>query len=122
MFGQFWRQMKEKVLQFRKRPKSGKVKFPFKIKFRAEGGIDAGGLFRDAIDSICDELQSSLIPLFIPSPNNKAAYGECREKWTLNPSAKQPAHIEMYEFFGSFMGMSFRLSHLLALSLSLIHI
>lgn len=115
MFGQMWRQMKEKATQFRKRPKQGK--FPFKIKFRAEGGVDAGGLFRDAVDSICEELQTLSLPLLIPTPNNKTAYGEYREKWTINPSARQTTHLEMYEFFGAFLGMSFRLNHILPLNL-----
>ena len=117
MFGQMWRQLKDNLKEFKKKAEEGQTEFPFHVSFRAEGGIDAGGLFRDSIDSVCGELQSSILPLLIPSPNNKAAYGECRELWTVNPSAKLPTHIQMYEFLGSLMGMSFRLSHLLPLSL-----
>jgi len=115
MFGQLWRSLRDKVLQFRKKQK--KDKFPFKIKFKGEGGIDAGGLFRDCIDNICEELQSNMLPLLIPTPNNKNAYGEYREKWMLNPSAKQATHLEMLEFLGSMIGMSFRLGHVLALNM-----
>ncbi len=116
MFGQLWRLLKDKVGQFRKRQK--KDKFPFKAKFKGEGGIDAGGLFRETLDQICEELQSSCLPLLVPTPNNKTAYGEYREKWTVSPSARQPHHLEMLEFFGALLGMSFRLGHLLSLNMA----
>ena len=116
LFGQLWRLLKDKVGQFRKRLK--KDKFPFKAKFKGEGGIDAGGLFRETIDQICEELQSASLPLLVPTPNNKTAYGEYREKWTISPSASQPHHLEMLEFFGALLGMSFRLGHLLPLNMA----
>ena len=73
MFGQMWRQLKDKVHEFRKRGDEGYTEFPFRVRFTAEGAIDAGGPFRDSIDTVCGELQSSILPLFIPSPNSKAA-------------------------------------------------
>ena len=116
LFGQLWKLLKDKVAQFKKRPK--KLKFPFTVKFKGEGGVDAGGLFRETIDQICEELQSHCLPLFIPTPNNKTSFGQYREKWAINPSAIQETHLEMYEFLGSMIGMSFRLGHLLPLNLS----
>ena len=117
VFGQLWRQLRESgVEKFKKKPRPGK--FPFKVKFRSEGGIDAGGLFRECIDHICEELQSSCLPLFIPTPNNKTAFGEFREKWTVNPAATLGVHFQMYEFLGSLLGMSLRCGHVLALNLS----
>jgi hypothetical protein len=115
LFGQLWRQLQDRVLMFKKRPK--KVKFPFVVRFRGEGGVDAGGLFRETIDQVCDELQSPCLPLFVPTPNNKSNFGEYREKWTVNPSAGLAIHLEMLEFLGALIGMSLRMGHLLALNL-----
>ncbi len=116
IFGQLWQQLKGKTDRFKKRPR--KIKFPFSVKFKGEGGIDAGGLFRETLDQLCDELQSSCLPLLVPTPNNKTAFGEFREKWTVNPSATQELNFEMYTFLGNLIGMSFRLGHLLPLNLS----
>ena len=64
-------------------------------KFIGEGGEDAGGLFRDCISDMCEELQSNAIDLFCKTQNQKNDFGEQREKWVLNPSSKKPIHIEM---------------------------
>ena len=116
IFGQLWQQLKGKTDRFKKRPK--KVKFPFTARFKGEGGIDAGGLFRETLDQLCDELQSPCLPLLVPTPNNKSAFGEYREKWTVNPSVTNEISFEMFEFLGELIGMSFRLGHLLSLNLS----
>ena len=115
LFGQLYKILKDKVDQFKKKPKSGK--FPFKVKFKSEGGVDAGGLFRETLDHVSGELQSQCLPLLIPTPNNKTSMGEEREKWTINPSSTQPMHLQLYEFFGNILGMSIRLMHLLPLNL-----
>ena len=115
LFGQLWRILKEKVNEFRKHFKA--EKFPFRVKFKGDGGIDAGGLFRECLDEVCEELQSESLPLLIPTSNNKTGHGDYREKWIVNPSAFQPNHLEMFSFLGSLLGMSFRLSHLLPLNL-----
>lgn len=43
----------------------------FDVKIAGEGSIDAGGVFRDAMVNICQELMSRSLPLLIPTPNNK---------------------------------------------------
>jgi len=57
-----------------------------------EAAIDVGGPYREAISQICTELQSSALPLLIPSPNQKNDSGQFREKWVLNPSANSIVH------------------------------
>ena len=116
VFGQLWQQLKNRVELFKKHPKDNK--FPFNVTFKNEGGIDAGGLFRETLDQLCDELQSGCLPLLIPTPNNRSAFGEYREKWTVNSSANNETNFEMYKFMGALIGMSFRLGHLLPLNLS----
>ena len=116
IYGQLWRILKDKVHEFRKNFRHDR--YPFTVKFKGDGGVDVGGLFRECLDEICEELQSELLPLLIPTPNNKTGHGEYREKWTINPSASQRNHLEMFSFLGSLIGMSFRLSHLLPLNLT----
>ena len=116
LFGQLMQALKTRISLFQKKPREDS--YPYRVEFKGEGGSDGGGLFRESIDQICEELQSLCLPLFIPSPNNKTAFGEDREKWTINPSSKQATHIEMYEFLGCMIGMSFRMGHLLAINLS----
>ena len=116
VFGQLWRQLKDQIHYFKKEPRG--EKYPFNVKFKGEGGIDAGGLFRETIDQLCEELQSSILPLFVPTANNKTGFGEYREKYTINPSATQEIHLEMFEFLGALIGMSLRLSHVLPLNLN----
>ena len=37
----------------------------FKLTFLGEGGIDAGGLFRDCLVNIAQELESPALPLLV---------------------------------------------------------
>lgn len=41
------------------------------VLYEGEGGIDAGGIYRDSITHIAQELQSSHSPLFMPCPNSR---------------------------------------------------
>ena len=46
-----------------------------KVEFKGEGSIDAGGPYRETLTNICNELQSAVLPLLIPTPNNKNNHG-----------------------------------------------
>lgn len=72
--------------------KVGKDAQPFAVQFVGEAAIDVGGPYREAISQICTELQSTALPLLIPSPNQKNDSGQFREKWVLNPSANSIVH------------------------------
>jgi hypothetical protein len=53
----------------------------FKIQFRNEAGVDMGGPYREAMATICQELQSDTLPLFILTPNGQNNYGKNRDKY-----------------------------------------
>ena len=46
-----------------------------RIEFKGAGSIDAGGPYRDAMANLCKELMSIILPLLIPTPNNKNNHG-----------------------------------------------
>jgi len=111
-FGQMFRVLnKAPVILFRQ----DRNKRAFNIKFRGEGGIDAGGLYREAIHDICKDLQSPQMPLFILCPNGRDAIGNNRDKWVPKPNATKPLHLAMFEFLGKMMGLAIRSRELLNL-------
>ena len=60
------------------------------VKFIGEFALDQGGLFRESLTELCQELQSPVLNLLVKTQNNKNNHGENRDKWTLNPSATSP--------------------------------
>lgn len=78
----------------------------WKMTFQGEGGIDAGGLFRDSLREICAELQSEgSLKLLIPFPNQRRM-GTGQSRWILNSSLSDAQHLEMYRFLGTLLGAS----------------
>lgn len=65
-------------------------------------GEDAGGLYRESIDMMCQELMSSTAPLFIPCPNAREDMGENRDKYVPRPTATRPLHLQMFTFVGMY--------------------
>lgn len=90
---------------------------PWMAKFLGEGSVDQGGPFRDTLCSIVDELHSYVLPLLIPTQNNRHDHGLGQDLWTVNPSANSTAHLEMFKFLGALIGMAFRASHTIMLRL-----
>ena len=80
----------------------------FNVSFSGEGSIDAGGPYRECLGTICSELQSNALSLFIPTANQKNDTGNFREKWTVNPGASSHSELEMYKVFGGMMGYAIR--------------
>jgi len=80
----------------------------FKIYFKGEGGSDYGGLYRDFITSICNEIHSKALPFMIPTPNNKSEHGENRESYIVNPSSTRATHLELFRYLGNLLGMAIR--------------
>lgn len=66
--------------------------------------MDLGGPFRDSLVNIGQELESSVLPLLIKSPNNRTECGTYRECFVLNPEANSPTHLEMLHFLGCIIG------------------
>ena len=73
-------------------------------EFQGEGSIDAGGPFRDSLDNIAKELESSALPLLIKSPNNRNDHGYYRDAYIFNPDATSPICLQMITFFGGLVG------------------
>lgn len=92
-------------------------RFDFEVLFRGEEGIDRGGLLREAMTTVTEELHSFFLPLLVPTANNKNAFGANREKWTINPSSKSPACIAAYEFLGKLMAMCIKSDQIIQLEL-----
>ena len=58
---------------------------PWQITFSGEGGIDAGGLFSEAMSLASDELRSGRSPVLAPTRNNAQSVGTQRDCYV--PSA-----------------------------------
>ena len=89
----------------------------WKVVFVGEFSDDYGGPYRTCLDSICAELQSPLLPLFLPCPNRRARIGFNQDKYVPDPSARLPHHLAMFEFIGKLMGVAIRTRNLLNLDL-----
>lgn len=88
------------------------------VKFIGEFALDQGGLFRESLTELCQELQSSALSILVRTQNNKNSVGENRDKWTLNPvTVITPSQAKMLEFLGSLIGMSVRSGILMSLNL-----
>jgi len=85
---------------FRHKDMDGRI---YRINFKGESSIDAGGPFRDSIVNIVNEMESGLVPLLIKSPNNRNEHGPNRDCFLLDSTSKSPAHLEMFKYLGGFI-------------------
>ena len=72
----------------------------FKVNLEGENAVDAGGPFREIINSAFEELNSPHLDLFIPTPNNTSKAGSDRDKYTINPQSKSEKQLKIFEFIG----------------------
>jgi hypothetical protein len=97
----------------------------FKVKFEGEGVDDYGGPYREFFSQICEELQAlnpdieddepeCVLPLLIPTPNQKRRTGESQNHFIINPKTSRltggssQLYLEMYHFVGQFLGIALR--------------
>jgi len=80
----------------------------WKVKLLGEGADDAGGVFDDTITEMCQELQSGVVRLLIPTPNSITEVGYNRDRFLLNPSCTSDSDMEMFTFLGILMGVAVR--------------
>eukprot|EP01039_Chlorochromonas_danica_P006368 gene6368-7021_t len=80
----------------------------FTITFVGEAGIDAGGVFREGMSRILEDLFSEHFNLFLLSPNGRQAVHSEMDKFVPNPKHTGPLALEMFVFVGKLMGMSLR--------------
>ena len=116
IFGQIWSTLKKTNYKSLRRNDADSKSW--KANFAGEGSYDAGGPYRESITNMWGELMNSVLPFFIPTPNNKNDHGLYRDCWTINPSSQSPTHLEMYEFLGALMGMAFRSGQVLDIKLT----
>ncbi|CAF3541029.1 unnamed protein product [Rotaria sordida] len=81
--------------------------------------VDHGGPYRDSITSMCSDICSTQLPLFILCPNGRINIGLNRDRWIPNvfpPNQSIPIKIKkQYQFIGQLMGMAIRKKHYLDL-------
>ena len=65
-----------------------------------EHAQDAGGVFRETVADISNDLCSTRTPLFIRTPNNVTETGDLRDAWMPNPACEQ---LDKFEFVGRLM-------------------
>jgi hypothetical protein len=90
----------------------------YHVTFLGENAQDAGGPYRETFAQYCEELQSTQLPLMLPTPNSQHNVGVGREKWLLSPGAQTVTAFLMLEFLGKLMGASIRSKQYLALNLA----
>ncbi|ETL24524.1 hypothetical protein L916_21469, partial [Phytophthora nicotianae] len=90
----------------------------YRVTFLGENAQDAGGPYRETFAQYCEELQSTQLPLMLPTPNSQHNVGVGREKWLLCPGAQSSTSLQMLEFLGKLMGASIRSKQYLALNLA----
>ena len=89
----------------------------FKVTYRGEGAIDAGGPYNEVISNFCEELQSDYLPLLTPTQNHLNNTGEYRDAWILNSKSHENAE-EMFLFLGKIIGVAIRTQNNLNLCLA----
>ena len=81
---------------------------PWSISFEGEGGTDAGGLFRESLSALGEDLMDSNgVGLFIKCPNSRG-YGDNQDLMIPNPSLCSSLHLSIWTFLGKLMGVAIR--------------
>ncbi|XP_067933208.1 probable E3 ubiquitin-protein ligase HERC1 [Watersipora subatra] len=80
----------------------------WKVKLVGEGADDAGGVFDDTITEMCQELESGVAQLLIPTPNSLNDIGYNRDRYLLNPSLTSELHLQQFKFIGILLGVAVR--------------
>ena len=83
-----------------------------------EGQLDTQDAYNEVMDEICAELQSSFLPLYVPSPNAVHSLGDNRDTWLPNPAADSALQLSMFEFLGKLFGVAVRTKRPFKLALS----
>eukprot|EP01102_Stenamoeba_stenopodia_P010602 TRINITY_DN3219_c0_g1_i3.p1 TRINITY_DN3219_c0_g1~~TRINITY_DN3219_c0_g1_i3.p1 ORF type:complete len:573 (+),score=161.90 TRINITY_DN3219_c0_g1_i3:1015-2733(+) len=91
---------------------------PFSVYLKGEGATDAGGPFREAMQSMISEVQSSTLPLFVRTPNGAHNVGAGRDRNIPNPFYSSYPNLNYFRFIGKLMGMAIASKNPLPFSLS----
>lgn len=88
----------------------------FRVELTGEGATDAGGPYNEIISTMCEEIMSDFLPLFLPSPNNSLNTGLFRDAYIPHPDSTSSLHMAMYRFLGVLFGIAIRTQNNLALT------
>ena len=80
----------------------------FEVQYVLGEGLDWGGLYRDAMNSIVDELFSEHFSLLIKTPNGRSKEGFNQGNFIPNSDCISPECFSMYETLGKLIGISIR--------------
>jgi hypothetical protein len=80
----------------------------FEVQYVLGEGLDYGGLYRDAMNTIVDLLFSKTFSLLVVTPNGIGHEGLNQEKYVPNSGCSTPSNIRMFETVGKLMGISLR--------------
>jgi hypothetical protein len=80
---------------------------PWRVQYTGESGIDAGGLFRDSLTQLCQELQNVHLPLLIPCPNARHGVGLTLDKYIPNPGCNGAQFASFLSHFSFFFRIFF---------------
>jgi hypothetical protein len=107
IFVQAFRQLQEKKVKFLRAELDDKQRL-FGVKFSSEEGTDWGGVFREGLSRMVEDLFSHHFNLLIPCPNATHEAEVNLDKYVPNPKHTSPLAIQMFEFLGKIMGISLR--------------
>ncbi|KNC51737.1 HECT domain containing 3 [Thecamonas trahens ATCC 50062] len=79
----------------------------FKVEFRGEGSIDAGGPYRETISQMAEELQAPG-SMFMPVPNGALNVGMNRGAFVPRPSLDGEYARSLFVFVGRLLGVALR--------------
>lgn len=80
----------------------------FAVKYMGEDGMDWGGVFRDAVNRMVEDLCSPRLDLLTLCPNGRIQDGINTDAYLPNPRHTSPRTMAMFEFVGKLMAMSLR--------------
>jgi hypothetical protein len=93
-----------------------------RVYFGGESSIDDGGPLREVLEFVCMELQTSSLPVLIPTPNRQSGHGEMRHCFLLSHMCGMGQYAkeenEMLYFFGVLIGFGILSTNPLFLSMS----
>jgi hypothetical protein len=80
----------------------------FGVNFRGEDGLDWGGLYRDAVARMIEDVFSPNFNLCLLCPNGRTDHSMNADKYLPNPRHTSPRALLMFEFLGKLVGVSMR--------------
>jgi len=115
-FGQLYQQLNRKDPRMRCRVfRVMTNQRAFQVTFRGLNATDAGGPYRELIDTVVNEIHRPVLPFFVPCPNQRSGTGENRDKFVPRPlpANNRVLILSGYELIGQLMGLAMRSGNLL---------